>query len=165
MLDMQVIKDFLNEIGIPYMEETITVDTFLPGILIRNGAIIVDTEKLLYPGDILHEAGHIAAMEPGVRNASGGNVGVLVDKNTAMGEEMIAIAWSYAASVKLGLPPELIFHPDGYRGASDWYIEQFTSGNCPTLPLLQWAGFCYDEKNAAKHNVPPYPHMIRWLRE
>lgn len=162
---MQVIKDFLQEIGIPYIEETITEDTFLPGILIRNGALVVDHEKLLYPGDILHEAGHIAAMTPEERMTTSGNVGEKLDAQKAMGEEMMAIAWSYAATVKLGLPAEFVFHPDGYRGASQWYIEQYTSGANPCLPLMQWAGFCYDEKQAAKNEVPPYPYMIRWLRE
>lgn len=35
-------------------------NTLLAGIAIREGVIIVDAEKLSYPGDLLHEAGHIA---------------------------------------------------------------------------------------------------------
>ena len=31
---------------------------FLPGLQLENGAIIIDPEKLFYPGDIIHEAGH-----------------------------------------------------------------------------------------------------------
>ena len=86
---MQAIKDFLQEIGIPYIEETIAEETFLPGILIRRGTLVVDNEKLLYPGDILHEAGHIAAMTPEERWTISGNVGENLDAQKAMGEEMM----------------------------------------------------------------------------
>jgi hypothetical protein len=35
------------------------------------------------------------------------------------GEEMAAIAWSYAACVHLGLEPTVVFHSDGYKGGSE----------------------------------------------
>jgi len=161
---MHEIKKFLNEIGILFIEETITEETIVPGILIRNGALIVDPEKLLYPGDLLHEAGHIAVTPVEERTAVGGDMGKGKDYSAAMGEEIMAICWSYAAAIRLGLPPEFVFHPNGYKGASDWYIEQFTSGSYIGLPGLQWLGLCYDQKNAAAQGVPPYPHMIKWLR-
>jgi len=162
---MQLVENFLNEIGIPVIEATITEDTFLPGILIRNGTLVVDREKLLYPGDLLHEAGHIAVMAPEERTAKTGNMSNDKEQSVAAGEEIMAICWSYAALAHLGLPPEYLFHPDGYKGASQWYIEQFTSGIYIGLPALQWLGLCYDEKNAAINNVPAYPHMVRWLRD
>lgn len=162
---MQKIEDFLREIGIPVVEETITEDTFLPGILIRNGVLVVDREKMLYPGDLLHEAGHVAVMAPEHRAAKKGNMSEGQEQATAGGEELMAICWSYAALVHLGLPPEYVFHPDGYKGASDWYIQQYTSGSYIGLPALQWLGLCYDEKNSKEQGVAPYPHMIRWLRE
>ena len=58
------IVDFILSIGIPVSIEKIEEDTFLPGILIKNGAIYIDKEKLKYPGDLLHEAGHLATLTP-----------------------------------------------------------------------------------------------------
>jgi hypothetical protein len=159
------IVQFIESIGIPVVFDTITEKTFVPGIFINKGTLVVDKDQLVYPGDLLHEAGHMAVAIPEDRKAMYGDVGVLTDKSKADGEEMMAIAWSYAACVFLKIDPVVVFHPDGYRGASDWYIEQYTSGNALYLPVLQWGGFCYDEANARKNGVKPFPQMIRWLRE
>ena len=35
----------------------------------------------------------------------------------------MAIAWSYAAALEIGIPPEIVFHPDGYRGASESMLQ------------------------------------------
>ena len=53
----QQIVRFLRGIGISVREEPLTVDTFLPGIMLDKGELIVDPDQLQYPGDILHEAG------------------------------------------------------------------------------------------------------------
>lgn len=156
---------FISSIGIEVEEAVINEETFLPGILIRNGRLLVDMEKLQYPGDLLHEAGHLAVMPASERKNAGGNVGQQQPEQQAAGEEMMAIAWSYAALKHLQLPPETVFHPDGYKGASDWLIEQFAGGTPLSLPLMQWVGLCYDERNAALHNCAPYPHMLKWLRD
>lgn len=162
--ETQLIIQFIESIGIPVTIGTIDTTTFLPGILIHNGRMTVDIEKLLYPGDLLHEAGHIAVAMPEDRLAMQGDIGANTLKNKADGEEMMAIAWSYAACLHLGLNLEVLFHPAGYKGNSQWYIEQYTSGNMLYLPLLQWAGFCYDGKQAAANNSKPFPHMLKWLR-
>ena len=54
--------DFIQSIGISVLFREIPEKSFLPGISIKAGEIIVDPEKLKYPGDILHEAGHIAVV-------------------------------------------------------------------------------------------------------
>lgn len=159
------IIQFIESIGIPVVFNTITENTFVPGILISNGSLVVDEHQLLYPGDLLHEAGHIAVALPGDRETLHGDVGTATEKNKADGEEMMAIAWSYAACVHLNIDPAIVFHPQGYKGASAWYIEQYASGNPLYLPVLQWAGFCYDETNAQKHGAKPFPAMIKWLRD
>lgn len=61
------IIEFLLSVGLKVHKRSINESTFLPGIKLHNGAIEIDTEKLLYPGDILHEAGHLATMPPAVR--------------------------------------------------------------------------------------------------
>ena len=51
---------FVRGIGIDVRAEPLPDDTFLPGLDIRHGAIVVDEARLSYPGDLLHEAGHVA---------------------------------------------------------------------------------------------------------
>jgi hypothetical protein len=77
---------------------------------------------------------------------------------------MMAIAWSYAALRHLQLAPEVVFHPDGYRGGSQSLIENFGQGRYFGVPMLQWLGMTADEKQAEKLGIAPYPHMTNWLR-
>ena len=56
------IISFLIEIGLEVRKGEIQQTTFLPGIAMDCGALIVDESKLLYPGDLLHEAGHLAVI-------------------------------------------------------------------------------------------------------
>jgi hypothetical protein len=113
----------------------------------------------MYPGDLLHEAGHLAVMEPQRRRQCHIEVG------DDAAEEMMAIAWSYAASLHLGLSPATVFHEGGYRGGSQALIENFSLGRYIAVPMLQWVGMTADPKRAAESGVAPYPHMLRWLRD
>lgn len=153
---------FLDEIGLPYRRQPIEGKTFLPGLDIERGTLLIDETKLRYPGDILHEAGHIAVMTSEKRNATQGNAGV-TDGSTD-GEEIAAILWSYAALTHIGLAPEIVFHEHGYRGQSDWFIQNFTSGTYMGLPLLEWMGLTLSPKKAAEQNARPFPVMQQWLR-
>lgn len=156
----QIIVQFLHSIGMDVHRRTIEGDTFLPGITTQDGAIVVDESKLLYPGDLLHEAGHLAVLLPEKRKRFH-----LDEKDEEMGNEIAAIAWSYAALTHLGLPPEVVFHPDCYQGKSAWFIEVLTGGTATIgVPLLQWMGLCYDKKRALETGAEPYPVMLRWLR-
>ncbi len=151
---------FLREIGIPVSIGTIDTDTFLPGILIQGGGMLVDPAKLTYPGDLLHEAGHIAVMMPEDREQLAGDAA-----KGGMGDEIVAILWSFAAAQKINLPEEIIFHPGGYKGASAWYIDQFRNQqNYIGLPLLEWMGLTASPAKAQTLGVPPFPHMLQWLR-
>jgi len=151
------IISFLLEIGLEVKRGEIQQTTFLPGIAIDCGALIVDESKLLYPGDLLHEAGHLAVIPAERRRQKRNDVG----KKAA--EEMMAIAWSYAALVHLGLEPSVVFHADGYRGGSQALIENFTQGRYIGVPMLQWIGLTADEKRAPEMGIDPYPDMIAWL--
>lgn len=153
------IASFLREIGLPVQARELTTPCFLPGIQIADGGLLIDEAKLLHPGDLLHEAGHLALKVPAKRAKTG------VDAGKNLGEEIGAICWSYAALTYLGLDPAVVFHPDGYRGASQNFIDNFTQGYAPGLPLLQWMGLTLDAKNAQEQGVSPFPHMLRWLRE
>ena len=86
-----------------------------------------------------------------------------VSKNP--GHEIASIAWSWAALKHLGLDPEVVFHPDGYRGESQWLIETFSNGGNLGVPLLQWMGFTAEPDKAEEWGLAPFPAMARWLRE
>ena len=150
---------FLRDIGIPVRIDTLADPTFLPGILLRHGGLVVDVERLCFPGDLLHEAGHLAVSPPDRRAAIDGDAG------SDAAEEMMAIAWSYAASVHLQLDPSVVFHPEGYRGGSDGLIENFTHGRYVGVPVLQWLGMTLERAQANQRGVAPYPHMLKWLRD
>jgi hypothetical protein len=159
------IISFLQDIGITVEERSIEEDTFLPGILIDRGTLVIDPEKLLYPGDLLHEAGHLAVVTPEDRVKLYNSVAADESRKELHGmEEMSAIAWSYAALCYLDLKPEVVFHPEGYKGDSDNMIENFGSGKYFGVSTLCWMKLCNFDKVHYTQDAP-YPHMIRWMRE
>lgn len=147
------IIEFLNSINIKVIEQELPADTFLPGISILGDTILIDSEKLKYPGDILHEAGHIAVTEEKLRPLIGTPE---MEHNWPIdGEEIAAILWSYAASHEINLDLDVVFHPNGYKDDSQWLIEQFENGVYMGLPLLEWMSLCTKED---------FPKMKKWLR-
>ena len=48
---------FLRDIGLEVRLAPIAEATFLPGLTIQDGAIVVDEAQLLHPGDLLHRPG------------------------------------------------------------------------------------------------------------
>lgn len=154
----QKIVDFIQSIGIEVRKETISEKTFLPGILINKGAMIIDEERLLYEGDLLHEAGHIATLTPEKR------VEVYNDVSKNPGDEMATLAWSYAAGRFLDIDPRIIFHDNGYKGESKWLAEHFSTGGDIGVPLLDWMELTIS-KNMAKEEDETFPIMKKWIRE
>jgi hypothetical protein len=155
-MQTQIIIDFVREIGLVVQEREIEEPTFLPGIAVESGQLVIDHKKLAHPGDLLHEAGHLAIMPPSARPALDG------DLMSDGGEEMAAIAWSYAAAVHLGLDPSVVFHEEGYKGGAASLIENFESGAGMGVPLLEWFGTTrYQRDDLAG---PKYPKMHQWLR-
>ena len=104
MNELEQVLDFFRAIGIRYQLEALPVSGFLPGVLIKNGTLLIDPEQLSYPGDLLHEAGHIAVMPEASRHLLNDNVNESAGQGPA--EEMAAIAWSWAALQYLKLPPQ-----------------------------------------------------------
>ena len=147
---------FVRGIGIEVRAAVLPEKTFLPGLDIRHGAILVDAERLAHPGDILHEAGHLAVTDPLKRNEP--------NLSPTPAEEMTSIAWSYAALCHLTLDPAIVFHDDGYKGGATSIIENFTAGRYFGVPLLQFYGMAVEPRRAAETHAEPYPHMLRWLR-
>ena len=148
---------FLREIGVEVRVAEINEETILPGISVDHGTILVDEFRLTYPGDLLHEAGHVAVTPAERRKRLDGDVGKKAS------EEMMAIAWSYAAAVHLGLDLRILFHAGGYKGWSEALIENFTQGRYFGVPMLQWIGLTADEKRAKEMSLAAYPAMIKWV--
>lgn len=158
----KVITDFLTEIGLAVIFTPLDGDTFLPGILVESGRLLVDETKLRYPGDLLHEAGHLAVAPSSLRPGLSGEV-ILpeVDMNPV---ESQAMAWSYAATIYLGLDPEVVFHEGGYKGNSKGLLLNFSLGVYLGVNGLQEAGMTATANIAHEMGVLPYPHMLKWLR-
>ena len=149
------IIQFLEEIGIPVIETELPDNCFLPGLALERNTILMDPQRMKYPGDLLHEAGHLAVTEEAHRSLIG--TSEMDPAWPSDGDELAAILWSYAALTHLGLEPEVVFHPDGYKNESEWLIEQFRNGNYIGLPLFEWMGFCSVTEK-------PFPQMLKWLR-
>ncbi len=159
----QKITDFLTSIGIEIIPARLSDDTFLPGILVERGRILVEEEKLGYPGDLLHEAGHLAVAPGQLRSELSGEV-VLPGFNMDLVEAQ-SIAWSYAACVYLHLNPNVIFHDKGYKGKSEALLFNFGVGVYVGLPDLQKAGMAATTNQVRELGWLPYPHMLKWLND
>ena len=159
---VRTINGFLTEIGITVRAAELDAATFLPGLTIKNGEILVDEAKLLYPGDLLHEAGHVAVTDADQRRTLDGTIHL--PESEGGGYEMAAIAWSYAAALHLNLDPSVVFHDDGYKGDAATLRENFANGRYLGVPVLQWVGMTLEGDAASEADVAPYPHMLKWLR-
>lgn len=152
------IRAFLAEIGIPVTAAPLDRDGFLPGIAVRDGGLTIDPARRFWPGDLLHEAGHIAVTAPEAR-------ATLTQVSDCPGEEMAAIAWSYAAARAIGIDPAVVFHEAGYRGGSAALLENFNAGRYFGVPLLAcWGMTIAPGTGPDDGSAPCYPAMQRWLR-
>lgn len=160
---VQKITAFLEEIGINTIEKELPNDTFLPGLALSNEGILIDYSKLLYPGDILHEAGHLAVTTAADRKKIGTDE--MPEDWPTQGDEISAMLWSFAAAHHLGIPLDIVFHQNGYKGSSEWLIDSFKVNNFIGLPLLEWFGLTLSQEKAQALNEKPFPNMTKWLRD
>lgn len=158
------IAEFLIEIGLQIVPKQLDENTFLSGIFIENGGIFVDESKLAFPGDLLHEAGHLAVMPKYLRAH-------LSDEIELPGEfdidavEVASIAWSYAAALHLDLNPRVVFHEGGYKGNSESLLMNFSLGVYIGVNILEDTEMTATGENARRLGVSPYPQMLKWLRD
>jgi len=149
---------FLRQIGLAVQAGRVAGETIFRGIKVEHGVLFYDPAQLQFPGDLLHEAGHLAVKSPADRQRAEANLG------GDAAEEMMAIGWSYAAVLHLQLPPEVVFHAAGYQGGSQSLLANFAHGRFLAVPMLQWIGLTQDQQQARELGVLPYPHMQAWLR-
>ena len=157
------IVPFLRGIGLSVEEAALDEACFLPGVRIRRGALVFDHDRLLAAGDLLHEAGHIALTPAVHRHELEGDV--LPTQHHPHGGEVEAIAWSYAAALRIGLPLDELFHARGYKGGAQALAFSFSVGVYPGAAGLAELGLSAVGESARRAGVPPYPHMLRWLRD
>lgn len=160
--EIKKVLEFLNDIGIDVIEKEVN-ESFLPGLSLGPNCIYVDYDKLLYPGDILHEAGHLAVTTSSERNKVG--TSEMSPEWPTQAEEIGAILWSFAAVNHLQLPLEFVFHPNGYKNASEWFISNFNDKNYIGLPFLEWIGITLSKDRALKEDKEAFPAMQKWLRD
>jgi len=155
--------EFIREVGIEVILAELPEDTFIPGIFIKEGKLLVNEEELLYPGDLLHEAAHIAMIPSHLRKHATDNVG----KSPEIGDsyEVESICWSYAAVLHLGMNPEILFHNKGYRGNAQNLLFGFTLGVYPGIVGLEKAKMAFGSLKSAEMNIEPFPSMEKWLRD
>ncbi|MCW2957245.1 MAG: hypothetical protein JWP18_48 [Solirubrobacterales bacterium] len=150
---------FLQDVGIPApVADLPDPDAcFLPGVRVHDGQVLHDPARLTWPGDLLHEAGHLALLPPAQRRR--------LDEDVALpGVDMLALeagamAWSYAAALHLDIDPAVVFHEGGYRGRARSLLLQLRLGVVPGLHVLIDAGLT-SRATAAEGG---YPAMQRWL--
>lgn len=145
---------FVREIGLEVHLGPVPSNSFLPGIQVVRQGLRVDLGALKYPGDLLHEAGHLAVMSPALRNQE-------FPQTNEPAEEMAALAWSYAAALHIGIAPEIVFHEHGYRGQSETLLHAYRNGKFNGQPILWWHGLTTPELPGSPSI---YPRMLRWLR-
>ena len=148
---------FLGTIGIPVVAGPVTADSVIPGLAVRGSVLVIDPATPVWPGDLLHEAGHIALTDPALRPS-------LSAVSDDPGEEMAAIAWSWAAAVHLGLAAEVVFHAEGYRGGAASLAAEYRAGGMMGAPILAMYGMTAEPHRAAGQGIAAYPVMQRWLR-
>jgi len=147
---------FLETIGIAARAAPGSAGAPIPGASIRDGVLLYDP-ALPHPGDLLHEAGHIAVTDPARRPT-------LCEPPRDAAEEMAAIAWSYAAALAAAIDPVLVFHAHGYRGGGGYLIAAMEGGGGPGVPMLQYFGMTASSRDAEALGRAPFPQMTRWLR-
>ncbi|RAP57075.1 hypothetical protein [Oleiagrimonas sp. MCCC 1A03011] len=154
---------FLNQIGIATREGEVPADAFLPGVRVHEGGLIFDRAALRWPGDLLHEAGHLAVAPPALRAQLSGDIELPADIPHA--SEIEATAWAWAALCHLGLEPSVLFHEGGYHGRSEGLIRTYSLGVHPGAFGLAQIGLTHAGAANPSSGVPAYPHMTQWLRQ
>jgi len=147
---------FLEEIGVE-LEAGPVADSVIPGMTVSCGRVRIDSQVPAFPGDLLHEAGHVAVSDPAIRST-------LEAIETDPGEEMAAIAWSVAAAHATATPLDVLFFDEGYKGGAAALRTAFAGDGWVGVPMLAWFGMTAEPHRAAEWDMPAFPEMTRWLR-
>src|SRR5260370_8492374 len=114
------VAGLLSSIGLRVEPDVLSQDCFLRGLDISHGKLRIDESRLAYPGDILHEAGHLAVFSSQARRKLHGSVG------DDPGNEMAAIAWPYAAAIFLEIALTVVLHANSCMETPPPLIHNFS---------------------------------------
>jgi hypothetical protein len=159
----ETIVDFVKAIGIDVTRGVVDTGSFLPGVAVVDGGLIIDESKLNWPGDILHEAGHLAVTPAAHRSGMSGTVDAADGHPDVV--EVEAICWSYAACLHLRLDPRVVFHDHGYDGRSEALLRNFEVGVFLGVRGLEMAGMTLSRVSAAETGGESFPSMVKWVRD
>jgi len=173
--------EFLTEIGI---ENSIVegANGHLKHVDISEGKLLI--QPICFPGDVLHEAGHVAIMPSRWRHLLTGDIrhaikqmfveldGMNLHPDDPLSRAAIqcsdpeATAWGWAAGLYLKLPKHFIINHDplsGDYGGEGWVVaEQLEFRSYIGINGLSHAGFCCPRIPMA--GKPVYPELARWLQ-
>ena len=178
---MNEIINFLIGLGFSIERTLRPIDDFLPGIAIDGMKFYINMDRLKQPGDLLHEAGHVAIVPSLFRDQIvGGDVMASIErasapymkshsfiKNPETTEEdeicrgliqcgeAEALAWSYAAAMAGGIDPALVFHAEGYDGEHESILIRMQLNSHFGINGLTAGGMT---------TVRSFPEMKRWLQ-
>ena len=159
----RTIVAFLREIGLPVAAGSVDDASFLPGIEVVTGGLIVDEAKLKYPGDLLHEAGHLAMTPAASRSRLSGQVETPGANADVI--ESAAMCWSFAACLHLNLDPGSVFHEYGYHGRAQNLLFNFELGIFPGVHELVAAEMTRTGVDTHDSDLHRFPAMKKWLRD
>jgi hypothetical protein len=144
---------WLRTVGLRAEEGTRYTLPFARGIWLEDGELIYDPCEA-HPGDMLHEAGHLAVLPADARLAAQGDADEVSGFHDNDSE---AIAWSYAAALACGVDPWLVFE-SGFTSREDAEeaFRLLRSGRHDGIAKLVEADFLSDAKE--------FPKLRRWLR-
>lgn len=171
---------FLDSIGLKSEKVTAT-SGLLPEIEIREGRVLYTSS--CHPGDLLHEAGHLALLPSRWRGWVNGDVS---ESSERIYEDLVRIgtefespvylavlqsgdqevtAWAWAAAVHLDIPmnDRINMSPDTYQGGARDIRIMLQMGKYVGIHGLQHAGYCR-AGNHPYRGLPRYPQMAFWAQ-
>lgn len=179
-MELDNIERFITDLGFRMVRENQQrTGLFVPGVYMDGMTVYVSLSELVSPGDIYHEVGHVAIIpamfRPHVKgdvekslehltkdyldthpiNIDDNGTEDMVCRGLLQASESEAQAWSYAAAIASGIPPESVFHKNAYDGEGDNSIIMLSHANHRGVHGLQAA------KMTTKRT---FPTMIRWLQ-
>lgn len=181
------VVSFLERIGlrVERVEAAQVEASFLPSVLVSEGGLKVCMEEA-FPGDILHEAAHLAVIPASFRPYANGDLRevenkmaqYLEDNPEAMlsypedplaravlqAAEAEATAWQYAAAQEIGLPLRWVFPVGSYDGDRVELLRGLRNNAYLGINGLRAAGWTQVRASPYQPDVPVYPKLKFWLQ-
>lgn len=148
--------------------------TFLPGIRLSGRTLFITPDNPRFkPGDLLHEAGHIAVMpsmfrhrmQIDIEKSTGPAIERYMEHHAGYDDPVVraiiqageqeAIAWSYAAAAAARINPTHVFHEGAYGGDEIGLLHALDARAHPGIHGLQAGGMT---------TTKLFPKMLRWMQ-